>query len=275
MKMTALATLSVAMLAAPISVAAAQEWNGLYVGGHVGYGFLHDKDETVVFDTNLDGRYGDTVNTTAPANAFSPGFCDGAANGNNAGAGCSDDEGGVDAGVRIGYDRQFGSWVFGGVAEWSYLDISDNVSAFSTTPASYQFTRDVNSVIGLRGRAGYSFGTMLPYATAGVAFADVDNGFRTTNTANSFTQSGGDDAKGYQLGGGAEWALSPRIRLGAEYLYTSVEIDDFTVRAGNSGTTPATNPFLLVNTSGTDFRRSEEDFDFSTVRFTVSYRFGQ
>lgn len=275
MKLNAIATLGVAMLAATVSTASAEEWKGLYVGGHIGYAFQHDKDEITVFDTNLDGRYGDTVNTTAPANAFSPGFCDGAANGNNAAAGCSDDEGGFDGGLRIGYDWQFGNWVVGGLAEWSYVDISDNTSAFSTTPASYEFTRDLNSVLGLRARGGYVLGTIMPYATAGIAFADVDNGFRTTNTANSFTQRGGDDARGYQLGGGAEWALSPKIRLGAEYLYTSVEIDDFTVRAGNSGTTPATNPFLLVNAAGTDFRRSEENFDFSSVRFTVSYRFGQ
>jgi len=45
------------------------------------------------------------------------------------------------------------------------------------------------------------------------------------------------------------------------------------VRASNSGTTAATNPFLLVNTAGTDFRRTDDDFEVDSFRVTASYRF--
>lgn len=33
-----------------------------------------DSRETILFDTNLDGTFGDTVNMAAGANAFTPGF---------------------------------------------------------------------------------------------------------------------------------------------------------------------------------------------------------
>jgi outer membrane immunogenic protein len=86
----------------------ASDWSGAYVGGHLGYAFQDDDDdERLVFDTDLNGAYGDTVATSAGADAFSPGFCGGFAQGTTPGAGCEDDEDGVDVGLRAGYDYQF------------------------------------------------------------------------------------------------------------------------------------------------------------------------
>ena len=65
----------------------------------------------------------------------------------------------------------------------------------------------------------------------------------------------------------------PNVTLGLEWVRTSEKVDDYTVRAGNSGTTPATNPFLLTNTAGTDFLRSGDKFKFDSYRVTASYRF--
>ncbi len=45
------------------------------------------------------------------------------------------------------------------------------------------------------------------------------------------------------------------------------------MRAGNSGTTPATNPFLLGNANGTDFIRSEDKFNTHSVRAVLNFRF--
>ena len=41
--------------------------------------YHHIQPNQVVFDTNRDGTYGDTVRTIANVDAFSPGFCGGAA----------------------------------------------------------------------------------------------------------------------------------------------------------------------------------------------------
>jgi opacity protein-like surface antigen len=87
---------------------------------------------------------------------------------------------------------------------------------------------------------------------------------------NSFTQRGGSKASGYQLGGGVEARVAERLTLGLEYLYTSLE-DDTRVRF--AGPAPANNPFLLVNPAGTDFRRSDEEFDFHSVRLVANVRF--
>ena len=256
------------------SNASADEWTGAYVGGHVGYGFQSDKGgENLVFDTNLDGEYGDTVRTGAGANAFSPGFCGGAPNGNNAGAGCKkDDDGGLDAGLRAGYDWSVSGLVAGVLVEGAFVDAKDSVTGFSTTPAAYAFKREINNILAVRGRVGKPVDKYLVYGTAGIARADLDHSFSTTNTANSFTPSNSGSANGYQVGLGVERKGSGRISYGLEYLYTSLEDDGYTVRVG-PGTAPPTNPFLLVNAAGTDMRRGSEDLNLHSVRFTMSYRF--
>jgi len=271
---TASAAACAALSALFAGTAAAQvgDWNGFYVGGHVGYAAQSDGDnETILFDKNLDGNFNDPVTTGTGANAFSPGFCSGRAIGNAPGAGCEDDEDGVDFGVRAGYDLQTGPWVFGGVVEYSSADVTDSVGAFSTTPASYTMTRELDSLLSARLRAGYGFGRYLGYVTGGVARGQISNSFETTNTVNSFPQSGDDEASGYQLGLGAETHVSPRLRLGLEYLWTSLEDDGYRVRA--TGPAPATNPFIVTNTAGTDFKRSDDKFEFGSLRLTAAYRF--
>ncbi|UDF04549.1 outer membrane protein [Asticcacaulis sp. AND118] len=257
--------------------AAAQTWSGPYGGVHIGAAKPAEKsDERLIFDTNQDGNYGDTVNTAAPANAFSPGFCDGSPRGNNAGAGCNDDGDGYDIGLRAGYDWQAGNIVYGLLGEWSAVDIEDSVTGFSTTPAAYHFKRSPDVVSALRGRLGYGTDNWLAYGTAGVAWTRMDRDFRTTNAANSFTPRGGDDenAMGYQAGLGLERRMNDAWSLGVEYLYTSFEDEDYTVRVG-PGTAPASNPFLIVNATGTDMRRDEDKFDYHSVRLVANFRFGQ
>lgn len=254
----------------------ASKWGGFYIGGHLGYGFQSgDDDETVLFDKNLDGVFGDTLNTSGGDNAFSPGFCGGAAVDGTAASGCKGDDDGIDAGARLGYDWQFGNFVVGGLLEASYADISDSVSAFSVTPASYTFTRDLNFLGAARLRAGFATDDMLFYATGGGAYGDIGRKFTTTNGVNSFTEDGADDgAWGWQAGGGAEYRLSDSLSMGVEYIYTSLKDEDYAVRAG-AGTAPDTNPFILANANGTDLIREDDRFDFHTVRATLSYRFNE
>ena len=82
-----LATASLSLFAAPAFAQEIDEdWTGPYIGGSIGLAAQNnDRGEGVEFDTNLDGTYGDTVNTSLGANAFSPGFCGGAANGRGLG----------------------------------------------------------------------------------------------------------------------------------------------------------------------------------------------
>lgn len=276
MQKTFLAAASFTVLALATSAnAQTGDWSGPYVGVAAGYTDRSESTgESVGFDTNLDGRFGDTVNTAAGANAFSPGFCGGSFNTNAAPGGCrKDDKSDVEISLRGGYDWQFGSFVVGGVVEYSRLELQDSVTAFSVTPAAYNFTRKLDSMFAVRARGGYAMGDNLVYVTGGYATGNMKHSFRTTNTVNAFPQSGGGDAKGYQLGAGFERKLTPNWTLGAEYLRTSLKDDDYGVRATNNGTTVATNAFLLVNTGGTGFRRTDDNFEFNSFRVTASYRF--
>lgn len=271
------ALLAGAAALAPGAFAQTSDWSGLYVGGNVGAATIDDDSETVVFDTDRDGDFDDTVRTGLGADAFSPGFCSGGAQGRTPADGCrTSDDTNLSYSLRAGYDWQFGNWVVGAVGEYAVVNIGDDVSAFSTTPASYTFTRDLNAVTSLRARGGYAFGDSLVYATGGWAWGDMDHSFTTTNTANSFTPSGGDDVDGYQLGVGYEMQLGNMMgwsnwSLGVEYLFTSLDDSDYEVAVGR-GTAPLTNPFLLVNTTGTDMRRTKDDFEYGSLGVTLSWR---
>jgi outer membrane immunogenic protein len=159
------------------------------------------------------------------------------------------------------------------VIEYSEVQLSDAVTAFSTTPASYNFTRKLTDTLAIRARGGYAMGDNLFYVTGGYAQGDMEHSFTTTNGVNAFPESGGGKAKGYQLGFGYERKVTQNVTLGLEFLRTSLEDDDYTVRASNSGTTAATNPFLLVNPAGTDFLRTDDDFEYNSFRATVAWRF--
>lgn len=260
------------LLAAGAAQAQESDWSGAYVGAHAGFTSGDGDDgETVLFDTNLDGAFGDTVRTTAGANAFSPGFCGGAAATSLPAGGCREDDDGFEFGARLGYDFQFGNFVLGPVVEVSRTTVKDSVGAFSTTPAQYTLSRKLKGVAAIRLRGGYAFGDNMLYATGGLAKGDVESSFDTTNLANTFVLRGDDKPEGYQLGGGYERKLTPDVTLGLEYLYTKLDDDSFRVRA--QGPVAATNPFILVNSGGTDFRRTEDEIKFHSVRVTAAYRF--
>lgn len=284
MRYANLAATAALILLAGAGSAAAQDWSGPYLGLSIGGAMTDDDgDERVVFDTNLDGTYGDTVRTAAMVDAFGPttsapgGFCGGKASGNNFGAGCTDDDGiGVQFSARAGWDFQSGPWVYGVVVEASSVDVEDFATAFSITPAAYQFNRDLDDVMyAARLRVGHILGARsLGYVTAGAATSKVTDTFFTTNAANSFAPiQSEDDANGYQIGGGLETRVTDRISLGVEYLYTSLDAGDgLTVRTG-PGTAPATNPFLIVNPAGTNQRRTSDELAFHGVRLTMTARF--
>ena len=272
MRVLLLTAAAAALLTSP-ALAQSGPWSGPYIAGFAGFADADNEDgETIRFDTDQDGQFDNTVFTSGGANAFSPGFCDGLATAATPAGGCQEDSDGGDYGLRAGYDWQSGQMVYGLLAEVSMADVDDSVSAFSTTPARYSMTREVEYIAAIRGRFGYAFDRFLVYGTAGLAMGEIDRTFATSNGANSFTESDDESAIGFQYGAGAEFALTDRISIGAEYLNTTLEDDDYTVRAG-PGTAGPTNPFLLVTPSGTDFQRSDTDFNLSSWRLTATYRF--
>ena len=74
---------AIALLGLSAAPAFAQsDWSGAYIGLYAGQvSDPEDGGDSILFDRNLDGEFGDTVLTSGNANAFSPGFCDGQAQG--------------------------------------------------------------------------------------------------------------------------------------------------------------------------------------------------
>lgn len=262
-------------LAVPAAPALAQtDWTGPYAAIHGGYAFQRgDEGETVLFDTNLDGEFGDTVRNAAGANVFSPGFCSGRALGVRPEDLCRGDQDRGEIGIRVGYDWQLPSnIVLGVVAGFTDSYLADSVTAYTTTPANYIFRRELRHFYSGRVRAGYALDNTLVYATGGVNYGEIRNRFFSSNTANVFVGNGEDGSWGYELGAGVEHRITDRVSIGAQYTYREFTEDDFVVRA-TPGTTPPTHPFRLVNPLGTDFTRSADNFESNALEVTVGYRF--
>lgn len=277
--MKTITTASLALLLASVAAPALAQsgpvdWSGAYVGIHGGYLNNADEDESLLFDRDFDGQYDDTVVTVAGANAFSPGSCNGSPNSTSQPAGCDSDKDGAEAGIRAGYDMQFGSFVIGALGEISATESEDSVTSFSTTPASYTFERKLRYLAAARLRLGYAYGPALIYATGGYASGKIDNQFYSSNTGNAYTANiDEDDAEGPQYGGGIEYALAPNLTVTGEYLYSDLDTGDFSVRFAR-GSQPATNPFILPpNTAGTDVIRSNDAFKMHAFRIGMNYRF--
>ena len=269
-------TLLLAGVAAPALAQTGPDWSGPYIGIYGGVlENNEDAGEGLVFDRDFDGQFDDTVvlNGTT-TNAFNPGSCDGEALAQARDAGCDLDPTGVEGSVRLGYDMQFGALVIGVVGELSATDVEDAVTSFSSTPAAYVFERDLEHMAALRLRAGVAAGSALYYVTGGAAYGKIDNSFRTTNGANSFTErTDEDDADGYQLGAGVEWRLAPNFSVTGEYLFTNLQPGDYVVRVG-PGTAGPTNPFILApNTAGTDLSRGKDSLELHALKIGMNVRF--
>lgn len=270
-----------AFLGAVATPALAQEtptddrpFSGVYVGAAGGYDVQPNPvGARLLFDRNLDGTFGDTVLTAGNVNAFSPGFCNGAAVAATPQGGCRNDKDGASYYGRVGIDTQRGAIVVGVVGEFGKSRIGDSTSAFSTTPANYVLTREVTLEGSARGRAGYAFESTLFYGTFGAGYVRVKNRFTTTNTANAFSSSGDKNQWGIMGGGGVEQKIGRHFSIGMEYMYHRYNDDDLRVRV-TQGSAPASNPFVLApNTSGTDIRRSDNIFRWHSLRATAGFRF--
>lgn len=251
-------------------------FDGPYVSGAASLDSQASNARRLAFDTNRDGTYDDDVRTSTGALAFSNGFCRGAANGSTRANGCAADDDDLGYAVRLGYDRRFdgGPLVGGILIEGSTSKAVDYTTGYSTTPASYTTSRELDYSIAARTRAGYSpgDGRGLFYVTGGLAYARIKHGFASTNTANTFEVINDDKMRlGVQFGGGAELMLTPNIGIGLEYLYSRYDDDKSYVAVGR-GTTAATSPFV-VTSGGTNLRPSVTDLDLQSFRATANFHF--
>jgi outer membrane immunogenic protein len=115
---------------------------------------------------------------------------------------------GGQAGGTVGYNQQLGSIVFGveGDGDWS------GFKGTNTTPGCPGGCTTSDTWLStVRGRIGYAFDRVMPYATGGLAVGDIraaTPGFAGGTSTNA----------GWTLGGGVEVALPGNWSAKAEYL---------------------------------------------------------
>jgi len=119
---------------------------------------------------------------------------------------------GGQVGGTAGYNWQFGNAVLGieGDADWS------NIKGTSTsTLCPFGCTTSDSWLSTVRGRAGWAFGTVMPYVTGGLAVGDIRAnvpGFAIATQTNA----------GWTVGGGLEVALPGNWSAKAEYLHVDL-----------------------------------------------------
>jgi outer membrane immunogenic protein len=140
---------------------------------------------------------------------------------------------GGQAGGTIGYNRQLGNVVFGveGDIDWSGFNGTGTTAG---CPGGCGTSDSWLSTV--RGRIGYSFDRVMPYATGGLAIGDIRAsapGFAGGTSTNA----------GWTLGGGVEVALPGNWSAKAEYL--RVDLGGF--NCTGCGAPPTNNVSLQEN----------------------------
>ena len=122
-------------------------------------------------------------------------------------------------GGMLGYDWQYGPWVYGIKGDYSWADESGSSStcgAVSGIP--HPCGTRLESFGTVRGRIGYTVGNgyWLPYITGGLAMGEVKAWDSLTGA------SGSQFRAGWTVGGGVEVSLAPHWTVGLEYLYADL-----------------------------------------------------
>jgi opacity protein-like surface antigen len=219
-------------------VAAAWNWSGFYLGGHVGSAL----GTTNLVDPFGLALFGDQVR--------SPGFI---------------------GGGQIGYNYQSGPAVFGVEADISG-DVSDGTNtcfAVSGGIVSSNCRVRPDLYATLTGRLGYAAGRTLLYAKGGAAWThgSVDMFFNQNNfgpgfTTAAFHSNSSFDAMGWTAGGGIEYALTPTWSAKLEYDYLQF------------GARNVATPYVSGNPSGLTAPVTGAAEQVHQVKFGVNYRFG-
>jgi len=172
-------------------------WSGLYIGGHVGGAF---SDSTWATDATNNG---DFITENHSKDSWI-------------------------AGGQLGLRYQFpANWVVGIEGMWSGVDLSTNAAsptlAANGLPNRFRGT-DISSLYSVTGQVGYAWDRLLVYAKGGWAGADVE--LSTLNANNGVASSVSGEARGWTVGGGAEYAFAPNWSFAIEYGYYDLDMDD-------------------------------------------------
>jgi outer membrane immunogenic protein len=197
--------------------AAVINWTGFYVGGNAGGAWGTDR---VTSALNAPAPFL-AVDTAAVSSAASPRL----------------NPTGFTGGVQAGYNWQTGSWVWGGEADFDYLGLKASNNAtlpFPSTlpggaagpPTAFFSTATSESadwLLTLRQRAGWAIENWLFYVTGGLAVGHEKFNQSVALVAPTVATVGISPTRvGWTVGAGAEYALSQKWSVKAEYLHVDL-----------------------------------------------------
>jgi outer membrane immunogenic protein len=266
-------------LKAPPAPTPVENWSGFYLGVHAGWGWTTNDPATANTLLNLPGF---------PVGPFqAPASFDLSSNGPIFGG-------------QIGYNKQFGAWVFGiegdvtrsrlkgtGSATAVMLPPFGNILVPTVSPGPpTTMEKDANWLATIRGRIGHIWGPALIYFTGGVAFANVDYkanltdflGFACNNTfpftGCTFPAAFSKTKTGWTIGGGSEVMLTQNWTVRAEYLF--YKFDGESTSVGAVGTPalaglPLCQSAPIPTTCSTTY--SWGGLNIHTVRMGLNYKF--
>jgi outer membrane immunogenic protein len=245
-------------------------WTGFYIGANAGYAWGRS-DVTSSFPCT-ETVFGNAYICTPASLSSAVGAVAATGTGRVSGNGFT-------GGGQVGYNLQAGNFVYGLEADFGafHLNASRTAGAIYPffglatpfAPFTYNFgaTVETDWLFTARGRVGAAFGTLLVYATGGLAVTELK---LTTSFSDNFPSGvpvGGSAAgtasktkTGWTLGGGAEWALGNNWTVKGEFLYI-----DFGSVAAPSAIRNAPAYASALNTSA--------DLTARVARLGINFRF--
>jgi opacity protein-like surface antigen len=157
-------------------------WNGFYVGGHIGYQWTKIETEFAPVSLPIPEMNQNTYN----------------------------------GGFQIGLQRQWGNFVAGIEGGMTTL-FSDPFHNKKFNVGFDYGARMEDFIVWVGGRLGISMGSWLPYITGGYANGDFNSRFVTGGTNNFVTGVGPSRLNGWYFGAGADLAVAPNWILGVEF----------------------------------------------------------
>ncbi len=175
-------------------------WSGIYAGVNVGAGFgSYDYSLTTQVMDYRRSRSTDVFDLTA--------F-------------------GLQYGAQVGYNHAFGPVVLGIEADFQFTDVSayeDGYIGYEWDHVDLRAGTNVHWFATLRPRLGVIFDRVMLYGTGGLAVGRMEEFIQYLGDEPERIEANEEIKPGWVAGGGVEYAMTDRLRLKGEYLFTSFE----------------------------------------------------
>ncbi|WP_332685631.1 outer membrane protein [Devosia sp.] len=146
---------------------------------------------------------------------------------------------GGQVGAQAGYNMDLGGFVIGGEADLQWA----NVGHTEDLPGIGSFKAGIDFYGTIRGRAGMSFGQVMPFVTAGFA---AGRGSASLTNPGGVTTSQSATHMGWTVGAGLEAQATENISIKAEYLYVDLGTQAYNGLPAGVGNIDATQRFSVV-----------------------------